>query len=111
MRFGEVDNGGVDGVHQPPGDLTGGIAQDELATVLPQADDRIGERETQADAERAEDDGQQGEAAGAGRQPVGDEGGEADLAADDDAVTATISSRSTDVWSRGRRSASLDSPP
>ena len=53
---------------------------------MTQADDRVGGRPTQGDAGRADDDGQRGEAVGAGVQPVGDQGGGTDTTADPDAV-------------------------
>ena len=53
---------------------------------MSEADDGVGGGKAERDAERADDHGQRGEAVGAGVQPVGDQGGRSDAAADPDAV-------------------------
>src|ERR1700761_1449762 len=86
-RFGLVDEGGVDGIHEPAVDLAGGRSHHgQDGDRDEQADDGVGLPPAQGDAARAGQAGQGGEAVGAGVRPVGDEGARADLAAGADPV-------------------------
>ena len=86
-RLGLVDQVRVDGVHQPPVDLAGGIAQDEQdGHGDEQADDRVGDRVSGPGSGGAEDHREAGEPVGAGVQPVGDQRGGSDPASGADPV-------------------------
>jgi hypothetical protein len=75
---------GVDGVHEAAVDVADGAAQHhEDGGGDEQPDDGVGLRPAEGDTR---DDGEAGEAVGAGVVPVGDEGGGADAGADPEAV-------------------------
>lgn len=85
--LGGVDEGGVDGVHQPSADLAGGVPQDQHdGEGDQQSDGRVGGPPAQRGAARAEEDREGGEPVGTGVQPVGDQRGGADPAAGADPV-------------------------
>ncbi len=85
--LGQVDERGVHRVHQPPADLAGGLVehgQDRPGDG--QADHRVGPAPAEGNPARPEQHRQRGEPVGARVQPVGDQRGRADPAADADAV-------------------------
>src|ERR687898_2621802 len=85
--FGTVDQLGVDGIHETAKHVAGGASQhDEDGDGDHQPDDRIGPLESGGDAGGAQDDNQRGEAVGAGVEPVGNQRGGSDAAADPDPV-------------------------
>src|SRR5207344_782186 len=78
---------GIDGIHEAGTDLTDRSAEHaEDGDGDEQADDRVGPLPAESDSADAEEDGEAGEAVGAGVQVVGDEGGGSDAAPDPDAV-------------------------
>jgi hypothetical protein len=79
--LGLVDEGWIDGVHQPPVDLAGRLAQHRRdGDGDEQADDRVGPVPADRDAARPDQHGQRGQPVGAGMQAVGDQRRRADLA-------------------------------
>ena len=78
--LGLVDEGGIDGVHQPPVDLAGRLAQHRQdGDGDEQADDRVGPVPADRDSARPDQHGQRGQPVGAGVQAVGDQRRRADL--------------------------------
>ena len=85
--LGLVDEGGIDGVHQPPVDLAGRLAQHRQdGDGDEQADDRVGPVPADRDAARPDEHGQRGQPVGAGVQAVGDQRGRADPPSGADAI-------------------------
>jgi hypothetical protein len=85
--LGLVDEGWIDGVHQPPVDLAGRLAQHRQdGDGDEQADDRVGPVPADRDAARPHQHGQRGQPVGAGVQAVGDQRRRADLPASADPV-------------------------
>jgi hypothetical protein len=85
--LGLVDEGGIDGVHQPPVDLAGRLAQHRQdGHGDEQADDRVGPVPADRDAARPDEHGQRGQPVGAGMQAVRDQRGRADLPSGPDPI-------------------------
>ena len=80
-----VDDRRIDCVHHPEQDIAGGVPQNEDDDRRDQeARERIGGRKAQRNPDRAGDDAERGKAVGPRVEPVGYEGGRADLASDPD---------------------------
>ena len=103
--LGLVDEGGVDGVHQPPVDLAGRLAQHRQdGHGDEQADDRVGPLPADRDAARPDEHRQRGQPVGAGMQAVGDQRGQADLPPGADAIPGRqLVAREADERSDGDR--------
>ena len=82
-----VDQGRIDGIHEPPVNLAGCLAQhNDNRRRDEQADDRIGPVPAKRGTSRAQQHRQGSKPVRAGMQPVSDQGRRADLPADPDAV-------------------------